>query len=177
MTDTEQDNKGVLLPCPFCGSEDITLLKDIKDWFCVCCVNCKAARGDGFDNNGNVDYNYSTPAIAVQQWNTRAKSSMGGEEAIRRAISDKVWYLTQHGRGKDLLASDINDIASAAIRAALIAKPQPNDVAELVNERIKLWEKEYKDNYPEGFQLSYEARLEELRWIKAALSVERDDVS
>lgn len=48
-----------------------------------------------------------------------------------------------------------------------------------INERIKFWLNEYEDNNPDGFRLSYAARIEELQYIRkfmedACLTAERN---
>ena len=61
-----------LLPCPFCGSEHITLWEDIHDGSCVVeCRDCNVST--------RRYYNVEQRERAVKAWNTRANTSERSE--------------------------------------------------------------------------------------------------
>lgn len=65
--------KGVLLPCPFCGGEaykNIGLDYDSYfEWNCICCNKC-SAEIKGEEVHGKADP--SELEILIREWNTRA---------------------------------------------------------------------------------------------------------
>lgn len=67
-----------LLPCPFCGSNDLTLdnLREGDDWF-VSCNSCEIQQIANYTQDG-----------AIRRWNLRVE----GPPAMRAAIAIKREY-------------------------------------------------------------------------------------
>ena len=74
MTNTDREKiKEALLPCPFCGSEDIAVAHDCLDWFAACHNDQCPCTLEG----------YRDEQSARNAWNTRASQAAtkpaGGE--------------------------------------------------------------------------------------------------
>ena len=70
--------KTELKPCPFCGSDNVSI-QDMSDGgFCVECQDCPCVLGDiswgGYHiGEGANEGEFSTPEEATEKWNTRHK--------------------------------------------------------------------------------------------------------
>ena len=98
MTNTDREKiKEALLPCPFCGSEDIAVAHDCLDWFAACHNDQCPCTLEG----------YRDEQSARNAWNTRASQAAtkpaGGEWLpIESAPRDGSRILLTGWHGKDV---------------------------------------------------------------------------
>lgn len=91
--------KGILLPCPFCGGEAEIIGVDNSNPFTVWCDNCGLEFGMG------KDYHYYQ---IVETWNTRQAPPIGRCEGCKRKhLRNGRYFCEVHG-----VINDNNDYCS-----------------------------------------------------------------
>jgi hypothetical protein len=114
MTDntptTKQEEGGLLLPCPFCGST--ADFRSGDDRYYVVCDNlaCYAVVGEGWDAYCMPDHAYADQVAAADAWNTRAPATPPhNEDGLRKALEAFLMMLTDDGRNSDTMLTINHD--------------------------------------------------------------------
>lgn len=66
--------KQKLLPCPFCGSEDVGIYGNERDHYYVACMNpvCFCKLGESYLPQDEADHMFGDKESAAYNWNRRA---------------------------------------------------------------------------------------------------------
>jgi transcription elongation factor Elf1 len=115
MTDTTKAPK--LLPCPFCGGENLLVTTDEYGGFCLNCENCGTVGPPS-------EYE---PEQMRREWNTRSDAALDRvrQESRQEALREALQRIADLKRGH---SEDVDEGHEQAYRAieTLITKDQAN---------------------------------------------------
>lgn len=111
-----------LLPCPFCGSEQIAIVPQ-AEWWAIICKAC----GSG---SGTCD----TEAEAITAWNTRTSAEAASAARVEALVEALRWYADTFCEGFGECVGDTcgkwrDDQCSGCKAHATLTKHQQGEVA------------------------------------------------
>ncbi len=121
LTDEVTDKAIELLPCPFCGSSDVSIVANGKAFggmhsgeqvFTIGCYRCSASFPGMYEEHGRK--------CLAEKWNTRAKAKV---EAIRHGFTDAEIQRASDAYVKTLISASgsHSEQINTAMRAAIAA--------------------------------------------------------